>query len=208
MRIKLPLLIATATLFVAFPILAQSKGGPNGNHGQGNNGHHNGNNSNHSGHDDDGNSAGHRQDRPHGFGDHDLVLGSQAQTNAVAEAVTAATASLQSRSLTSSSGAVLPAAAQDNAFAALSAGDANADDAEKMVEALAVAGPTANAMVPTLVRNFAALRTTPAILPSVVADFNTFTKAASNQFIANPPAEFVAMRSVLGQLTSAAAAAK
>src|SRR3954471_22934238 len=209
MRMKLSLLVSTAALFVAFPVLAQGRGGDDhGDHGNhGNHGHH-GNNSNHSGHDDDGNSAGHRQDRPHGFGDHDLVLGSQAQASAVAQAVTSTTASLQSHSLTSPSGGALPISAQENAYAALTADPAGVDVADKMSAALSVGGPQANAMVPTLVREFATLRSSPAILPSVVADYNAFTKAASPAFIANPPAEFLTMRAVLAQLTTAAAAAK
>src|SRR4051812_7620338 len=74
-KMKTARVVCIASLFVAFPLIAQS-GGRDG-HGHGNHG----NSSSHSGHDNDGKSAGHRQDRPHGFGDHDLVLGSQAQAS-------------------------------------------------------------------------------------------------------------------------------
>jgi hypothetical protein len=199
MRMKLPLLIGTATLFVAFPLLAQ--GGRDG-HGRGNHG----NNSNHSGHDDDGNSAGHRQDAPHGFGNHNLVLGNQAQIAAVTQAVTRATASLRSGSLTTTAGTTLPAEAQANTYAALTLDPKASAAATKLSATLSTAGPEVSKLVPPLVRSFAALPTSPRLLPTVVANYNDFTAAASPAFIANPPAEFLAMRAVLAQLSVAAAA--
>ena len=73
---RLSLAVCTASLFVALPVLAQGKS--NQPHG---------NNSDHSGHDNDGKSAGHRQDAPHGFGSRNLVLPTGAQSAAVAAAV-------------------------------------------------------------------------------------------------------------------------
>lgn len=198
MRMKLPLLIGTATLFLAFPVLAQ--GGRDGHgHGRGNHG----NNSNHSGHDDDGNSAGHRQDAPHGFGSHNLVLGSQTQVAAVTQALASATTSLQTGSLTTRSGDVISPDAQRNTYAALVANPASAETNSKLLAALATAGPGVQTIVSPLVRSFAALRTNPALLPTVVANYNDFTKAASSEFIASPPSEFLAMRAVLTQLSAA-----
>src|SRR6185503_14096952 len=97
---KLALAALTASFYVAFPLVAQNSQannngnhGTGGNHGEGNNGNHNGNNSNHCGHDDDGNSAGHRQDRPDGCGDNNLVLSNHTDAAVVASAVTSVTAS-------------------------------------------------------------------------------------------------------------------
>ena len=189
MKITLRLAVCTASLFVAFPLLAQ-------------------NNSDHSGHDNDGNSASHRQDRPHGFGDHNVVLSTPAQTAAVSNAVASVTSALRSASLTTSSGAIIPAAAQANAYAVLTSDAAKSTSAARLSAALSTAGSGASAIVPALVSGFSALRSNPAVLPSVVATYNKFTNAASASFIAKPPAEFLAMRVVLAQLTAAAASAQ
>ena len=187
MKITLRLAVCTASLFVAFPLLAQ-------------------NNSDHSGHDSDGNSAGHRQDAPHGFGDH-VVLSTPAQTAAVSNAVASVTSALRSGSLTTSSGAIIPAAAQANAYAVLTSDAAKSTSAARLSAALSTAGSGASAIVPALVSGFSALASNPVGLPTVVAAYNNFTKAASASFIAKPPAEFLAMRVVLAQLTMAAASA-
>jgi hypothetical protein len=188
MKITLRLAVCTASLFVAFPLLAQ-------------------NNSDHSGHDSDGNSAGHRQDAPHGFGDRVIVLSTPAQTAAVSNAVASVTSALRSGSLTTSSGAIIPAAAQANTYAGMTS-DAQAISVAPLSAALSSAGSEASAIVPALVSGFSALRSNPAGLPSVVATYNDFTKAASASFIAKPHAEFLTMRAVLAQLTAAAAGAK
>ena len=188
MKITLRLAVCTASLFVAFPLLAQT-------------------NSDHSGHDSDGNSAGHRQDRPHGFGGN-VVLSTPAQTAAVSNAVASVTSALRSASLTTSSGAIIPAAAQANTYAVMTSDAAKSTSAARLSAALSTAGSGASAIVPALVSGFSALRSNPAELPSVVASYNAFTKAASASFIAKPPAEFLALRAVLAQLTAAAAGAK
>jgi hypothetical protein len=211
MKKQLALAVLTASFYVAFPLVAQSSQtnnngnhGTGGNHGEGNNGNHHGNNSNHSGHDDDGNSAGHRQDRPHGFGDRNLVLSNHADAAAVAGAVSSVTASLKSGSMVTPSGSPLPSTVQSRTYALLVSPRESGSAAEYSA-ALSAAGPEASAIVPSLVRGFSALRSDPAQLPSVVAQFNSFTKAASTAFISNPPPEFVAMHAVLGQLVTAAA---
>jgi hypothetical protein len=197
MKLRFSLAVCTASLFIALPVFAQGKSDqPHGN------------NSDHSGHDNDGKSAGHRQDRPHGFGSGTIVLSTPAQTAAVSNAVTSVTSALRSGSLTTSSGAVIPAAAQANTYAVMTADAAQSTSASQLSAALSTAGSAAGAIVPALVSGFSALRTTPAELPSVVATYNDFTKAASPSFIAKPPAEFLAMRAVLAQLTAAAASAK
>ena len=197
MKIKLALALCTAFLFSAFPILAQSESGFEHGRGKGR-GH--GNNSNHSGHDDDGNSAGHRKDRPHGFGDRNLVLANHADAAAVAASMTSVRAALQSGSLSTPAGKVLPREAQGRTYAVLSGESRESTSFANVSAALSAAGPEASAIVPSLVKGFSELSSNPAQLPSVVSAFNNFTKAASNEFIANPPPEFLAMHAVLARL--------
>jgi len=189
-KITVRIAVCTTSLFLALPLLAQ------------------GNNSDHSGHDNDGRSAGHRQDAPHGFGDGNVVLSTPAQTAAVSNAVTSVTSALRSGSLTMSSGAIIPATGQANTYAVMTSNGARSTSAAQLAAALSTAGPAASALVPTLVNGFSALRSRPAMLPSVVASYNDFTEVASPAFIAKPPAEFLAMRAVLARLTTAAADAK
>ena len=202
---KLSVAICTTALFVAFPVLAQSNAehGEHGEHGHGHGNH--GNNSNHSGHDDDGNSAGHRKDRPHGFGDHDdnLVLSTPTNVVAVGNAMTSATAALRSGSLVSAGGTIVPQQAQTRTYAALSADPAQSASAAEMLAALSTAGPQTKDLASALVRGFSRLSSDPAQLPSVIATYNDFTKAASDSFIANPPPEFIALHAVLKQLVTA-----
>ncbi|HJP61629.1 MAG TPA: hypothetical protein VJ865_16590 [Gemmatimonadaceae bacterium] len=201
MKKKIAIALGTASLFFAFPLLAQSSQGLE--HGRGHGRGHN--NSNHSGHDDDGNSAGHRQDAPHGFGNRNIVLATPASIASVAAAVTAANAALKTGALTTPSGGIIPAPAQAATYGALTN---NASSLAAIESALSTAGPSANAFVPGLVKGFARLTATPASLPSVLDDYNGFTKAASNEFIANPPPEYLAVHSVLARLVAAASTRK
>ena len=215
MRNKIALAVLTASFYVAFPLFAQSPApsdngnhgeGNNGNHGEGNNGHH-GNNSNHSGHDDDGNSAGHRQDEPHGFGDGDdenLVLATPAISASVGAAVSSATEALRSGAMTTTAGAAIPVSAQAHTYSVLS-GEANPKESVRHISAaLSQAGPKAGAFVPALVSSFAALSKNPARLPTVITQYNSFTQTASAEFISNPPAEYLTMHAVLARLVAAA----
>ena len=212
MKLRISHLVCTASLFVAFPILAQ------------------GNNSDHSGHDSDGNSAGHRQDAPHGFGNTDhtshdndgnsaghrqdgphgfnLVLANPAATAAVATAMTSVTRTLKSGSMTTAAGTVISASAQSRTFALLTADATQSGSTAEIAAALSTAGPEASAIVPSLMRSFSGLGSSPARLPSVIASYNQFTMTASNGFISNPPPEFLALRGVLAQLTAAASSVK
>ena len=190
MKLKIPLMVCTASLFVAFPVLAQ------------------GNNSNHSGHDEDGKSAGHRQDAPHGFGDRSLVLTNPTATAAVAGAMTSVTNTLKSGSLTTQAGAMIPPTAQAHTYSVLTADPALSAPSAATSAALSTAGPEAKAIVPSLMRSLSGLGSNPAYLPAVIADYNRFTKVASSEFIANPPAEFIALHTVLARLTAAANTAK
>ena len=107
--------------------------------------------------------------------------------------------------MVTSAGLPLPATVQTSTYALLATAPAAASSAAEYSKALSVAGPEAGAIVPSLVRSFSALKSDPAQLPSVVAQFNSFTKAASTTFISNPPPEFRAMHAVLERLVSAAA---
>ena len=209
MKMKTSLAICTASLFVAFPLAAQGADHP-GNNGQGHAYGHDkhGNNSNHSGHDSDGNSAGHRQDAPHGFGDRNLVLPTATSVAAVAGAITSVTTDLKSGSMRSTNGGTIPEAAQARTFSLLAADPIQSTSAAQISAALSTAGPAASALVPDLVTSFSALRSDPAQLPSVVEQFNGFTKVASNAFITTPPPEFVALHSVLARLVTAAGTTK
>lgn len=205
MKLKVSLMVCTASLFVAFPVLAQRQDGEHGHHGH--HGHH-GNNSNHSGHDEDGKSAGHRQDGPHGFGDRNLVLATPEARAAVANATTSVTDALSSGSLRTSSGQAIPASAQAHAYSVLVAEPTPSASSAVISAALSTAGPEASAIVPSLMRSFSGLGSNPAQLPSTISEYNRFTKAASSEFIANPPPEFLALHTVLARLTAAASSAK
>ena len=190
MRMKLSIAACTASLFIALPAFAQ------------------GNNSDHSGHDNDGKSAGHRQDAPHGFGSHNIVLSTPAQAAAVSGALTSVSSQLRSGSYRASADRAIPIAAQSNVYALLESAAAQSPTLSTISAKLYSAGPKAGQIVPDLLRGFAALRTQPDVLPSVVSTFNDFTNAASPGFITNPPPEFLTMRAMLAQLTAAAANAK
>jgi hypothetical protein len=205
MNRKISLALCTASLFLAYPLTAQSSNGLS--HGRGHGHGHHGNNSNHSGHDDDGNSAGHRKDAPHGFGDPNLVLTGNANVGAVAAAVASATSSLRSGSMTTLTGAVIPSPAQTRTYDLLTA-SVPSSSATEISTALSTAGPAASPFVPDLVRGLSELKSDPARLPAVIAQFNGFTNAASSAFIASPPPEYIAMHSVLARLVAAAGSAR
>jgi hypothetical protein len=190
MKMKLSVAVCTASLFVAVPAFAQ------------------GNNSDHSGHDNDGKSAAHRKDAPHGFGDRNIVLSTPAQSAAVTSALTTVSSQLRAATFRASSGPMIPAGVQSNLSALIDSDDAQSPAATSLSARLLTAGPKASRIVPDLVSGFAALRSHPDVLPSVVTSFNNFTNVASPGFITSPPAEFLAMRSVLAQLTAAAASVR
>jgi len=212
MNTKISLALCTASLFIAFPLTAQRQDGNHGHHGH--HGHH-GNNSNHSGHDDNG-SGGHHEDgedndqgeNGHGHGNNNLVLAAPQITANVGTEVSHVATALKAGSLTTSAGVALPGSAQTRTYAALSADPSLSVSATELSSALATAGPQANAMVPDLVRSFSGLGSHPAQLPSAIEQYNRFTRAASKEFIANPPPEFLALHTVLSRLTTAAAGTK
>lgn len=189
--------LCTAFLFIALPVF-----------GQGQSGQPHGNNSDHSGHDNDGKSAGHRQDAPHGFGDRNVVLSTPAQSAAVGSALTSVSSQLRTSSFRTSTGTMIPTSAQSALYGLIVSDEKTSPATSSVSTRLYTAGPAAGHFVPDLLNGLSTLRSQPGILPSVVSTFNDFTNAASPSFIANPPSEFLAIRAVLAQLTAAAASAK
>ena len=217
MIMKVSLMVFPALLFAAYPVLAQRQDGEHGHHGHHNGSDHSGHNgSDHSGH-NDSDRSGHngddddddQGDNGHGeHGDDNLVLATPEITAAVADAATSATAALNSGSLRTSSGAIIPASAQTYTYFVFIADPAQSASSAVISAALSTAGPEASAVVPSLMRSFSRLGSNPVHLPSTISKFNRFTKAASPAFISNPPPEFIALHTVLARLTAAASGAK
>lgn len=217
MQIRLSLMIYAATMFAVCPALAQRQDGVHGHNGH--HGHHGVNDSDHSGHngsdhsghngdgdDDDGDDDDDQGDDGHGH--HSLILASSAATAAVAQATSSVTSALSARSLKTASGVVIPASAQAYTYSVLVADPGQSASTAALSAALSTAGPTARAIVPSLIRSFSGLASHPARLPSTIREYNRFTQAASSEFVANPPPEFVALHTVLAELTAAAGKAK
>ena len=214
MIMKVSLMVFPALLFAAYPVLAQRQDGEHGHHGHHNGSDHSGHNgSDHSGHNDSDHSGDNgdddddQGDNEHGHDDN-LVLATPEITAAVADAATSVTAALNSGSLRTSSGAIIPASAQTHTYFVFIAEPAQSASSAVMSAALSTAGPEASAVVPSLMRSFSRLGSNPAHLPSTISKFNRFTKAASPAFLSNPPPEFIALHTVLARLTAAASGAK
>ena len=207
MRNKTFLLVTTASLFVALPVLAQGNGNNNGE-GQGkgehqSNGHgHNprGNGSDHTGPDTDG-SGGKGGGRDNVV---ILTLANPVATKAVAVAAATVTRALAAGSFTTPSGVMIPAVAQTRAHDVLIAGAAKSPASTELLSALAMAGPASDPAIRALVRSMSGLASNPAQLPQAVADYNGFVNSAPASFLTRPPAEFVAVQAVLVKLIAAA----
>jgi len=213
---KVSLMVCTASFFAAHPVQGQRQDGEHGHHGHGNGSDHSGHNgSDHSGDNDSDHSGDNgddhdkdKGDKGHGHGDDNLVLASPELTAAVANATASVTAALSSGSLRTSSGAIIPAPAQAHTYFVLIADPTQAASSAVISAALSTAGPEARAIIPSLLRSFSRLGSNPAQLPSTISKYNRFTKAASGEFISNPPPEFLALHTVLARLTAAASSAK
>jgi hypothetical protein len=216
MRNKTFLLVTTASLFVALPVLAQGNGNNNGE-GQGkgehqSNGHgHNpkGNGSDHTGPDTDGSGGkGDQDDKGNKDGKSDnavtLKLVSPVAKKAVAVAAATVTHALAAGSFTTPSGVMIPAAAQTRAHDVMIAGATTSPASTELLGALAVAGPASDPALRALVRSMSGLASNPAQLPQAVADYNRFVNSAPASFLTRPPAEFVAVQAVLVKLIAAA----
>jgi hypothetical protein len=218
MIMKVSLMVCTASFFAACPVLGQRQDGVHGHHGHGNGSDHSGHNgsdhsgdndSDHSGDNDSDHSGDNGDDQgDNGNGQENLVLATPEIRAAVANAATSVTTALSSGSLRTSSGAIIPASAQAHTYSVLIADPTLPASSAVISAALSTAGPKANAIVPSLMRRFSKLGSNPENLPSAISRFNRFTKAASGEFIANPPPEFLALHAVLARLTAAASSAK
>jgi len=220
MIMKVSLVACTFSLFVAYPVLAQRQDGQHGHHGHHNGSDHSGHNgSDHSGNNDSDHSGDNDSDRSgdngddndqgdNGHGDDNLILATPQIRAAVANATSSVTNALSSGSLRTSSGMVIPASAQAHTYSVLIADPTLSASSAVISAALSTAGPQASAIVPSLMRSFSRLGSNPAQLPSTISKYNRFTKAASAEFISNPPPEFLAVHTVLARLTAAAGSAK
>jgi hypothetical protein len=224
MIMKVSLMVCTASFFAVCPVQGQRQDGAHGHHGHGNDSDHSGHNgsdhsgdndSDHSGDNDSDHSGDNgddhdkdKGDNGHGHGDDNLVLATPEIRAAVANATSSVTAALSSGSLRTSSGAIIPASAQAHTYSVLIADPTLPASSAMISAALSTAGPVASAIVPSLIRSFSRLGSNPAQLPSTISKYNRFTKAASGEFIANPPPEFLALHAVLARLTAAAGSAK
>ncbi len=128
--------------------------------------------------------------------------------SSVTAATTSVTTALNAGALRTSSGALIPLSAQVRTYAVLE-GDRSVPNASSEVSAaLSTAGPEASAIVPSLMRSLSGLASRPESVPTAITEFNRFTTAASPAFIKNPPAEFIALHTVLARLTAAASGGK
>ena len=208
MIMKVSLMVCTASFFAAHPVQGQRQDGEHGHHGHGNGSDHSGHNgSDHSGDNGDDHDKD-KGDKGHGHGDDNLVLATPEIKAAVANAMSSVTAALSSGSLRTSAGAVIPASAQAHTYSVLIADPTLPASSAAISAALSTAGPEASAIVQSLMRSFSRLGSNPAQLPSTISKYNRFTKAASGEFISNPPPEFLALHTVLARLTAAASSAK
>ncbi len=220
MIFRVSLMVCTASLFVAYPVLGQRQDGVHGHHGHHNGSDHSGHNgSDHSGDNDSDRSGDNDSDRSGDNGDNDnqgdnsndqgnLVLATPEITAAVANATSSITNALSLGSLRTTSGSIIPASAQAHTYSVLIADPTLPASSAVISAALSTAGPEASAFVPSLMRSFSRLGSNPAQLPSTISKYNRFTKAASAEFISNPPPEFLALHTVLARLTAAASSAK
>lgn len=86
--------------------------------------------------------------------------------------------------------------------AVVESADANAPSVSRFLLALSASGTGAQAKLATLTRSLSGLTYDPARVPKAVISFNDFVQAASPEFLANPPAEFVAVHAVLQKITA------
>ena len=218
MTVRVSIMVCTASLLVTYPVMAQANrhGHGHGHHGNGSDhsGHngsdHSGDNdSDRSGHNDNGDDNGDDDDQGNnGQGEDNLVLATPQITSAVANAARSVTADLGSRSLRTQSGALIPTSAQARTYSVMTSDPMMSESVAQISAALSTAGPEARMIVPALVRSISRLGSNPGRLPTAVSRYNRFTRAASREFLSNPPPEFVALHTVLARLTSAASNTK
>ena len=212
MKSKAYVLICALSLFVTAPVYAQGHGHHYGRgHGRGNP------HTDKQGHNQ--NSCDKNGRHEDGDGDFDYGL---LQTR-LGEQV----AALSIGTLVSPDGAPVPIAAQGKLYvvlttslvssdnppavgtlvsnsptAAVDTQDGNAPSVSRFVLSLSGAGTAAQSTLATLTRSLTGLANDPTRVPTAIADFNAFVESASPEFLANPPADFVALHTVLQKVTA------
>ena len=95
--------------------------------------------------------------------------------------------------------AAVGALASTGAEVSIESRDATAASVARFVASFADAGPQAQLSFRILTQDLSGLAFNPARVPKVVSDFNQFLNDASPAFLANPPAEFLALHAVLAK---------
>ena len=216
MKTQAYVLLCALSLFATAPVYAQEDHGNHTGrgHGRGNphsdkQGHDNNGSDKH---DRDGDDDGDRDDRRYGL--------LKTRVNEVVAALSIGT-------FTTTNGAPIPLVAQGKLYVvmtnpittadvppalgtlastgaavSLDSPDATAASVARFVASFADAGPAAQVNFNVLTQDLAGLAFNPQGVPRVVADFNEFVKTASPAFLANPPAEFVALHAVLSKFVA------
>jgi|SRR5437868_184759 len=210
MKTKAYVLFCALGLFATAPVYGQDNGNHFGRgHGRGNphsdKGGHNENGSDKSGHDE--NDSNHEDDYS--------VLNSH---------LAGVVSELAIGTLTTPEGAPIPVAAQGKLYVLLtnSTTTASAPPAAETVAtagqvpgtvpvttptvsafymALSVAGAPADAKLVRLLETLSGISADPSRVPTAVKNFNEFVAVASPAFLANPPADFLALHAVLAKIT-------
>lgn len=214
MKTQAYVLISALALFATAPVYAQDHGNHYGRgHGKGNP------HSDKQGHNENGSDRHGDRDGDHDRDDHDFSVMRTRLGDAVAQ--------LSIGSLATAEGVPIPIGAQGKLYVVLTnpivsadnppavgtlasntatttvdAQDASAPSISRFVLALSGAGTAAQSKLATLTRSLTGLANDPARVPRAVSDFNAFVQSASPEFLANPPADFVALHTVLQKLTA------
>lgn len=88
-----------------------------------------------------------------------------------------------------------------DAQAAAESADANAPSVSRFVLALSASGTGAQTQLTLLTRSLSGLAYDPGRISQAVVSFNNFVQSASPDFLANPPAEFVALHAALQKIS-------
>ncbi|MFL5482650.1 MAG: hypothetical protein ACJ8AK_10720 [Gemmatimonadaceae bacterium] len=212
MKIKAYALLCALGLFASAPVYAQGNGHHYGKgHGKGNphsdkQGHDNNGSDKH---DRDGDDDDDRSERRFGLLKtrvNDVVAALSIGTFTLADGAPVpliAQGKLYVVMTNAMTAAEMPPAlgtlASTGAAVSLDSPDATAASVARFVASFADAGAPSQVSFNLLTQDLAGLAFNPRQVPKVVADFNEFVKTASPAFLANPPAEFLALHAVLGR---------
>lgn len=127
--------------------------------------------------------------------------------SAISNAAASVSSQLSAGTLTSVTGAPIPASAQATVLAVMTG--ATPESRAAVRSALEASGAPAQTIT-TLMQHLPNLLSnpTPGQVQAAVVAFNQIVKSASASFLANPPAEFAALHAALQQIVTAAARAR